>query len=143
MKNDNWFVVAGTFDLFHPGHIEILAYAHKLGKVCAVVNTDRFVEEFKKKPPVMTLRQRLFVVNACRYVDWGEVNDNADLTIILDKLIPSLRPVVGIVFGSDYSIEAYRKQTQITETWQHKHGIALIQYPRVSSHSSRSIALRT
>jgi len=128
-------IVAGTFDLFHIGHVNLLKRASNFGDVLAFVNTDRFVEEFKHRKPVVNQEDRRAVVKTCKYVTDVQFNDNADLKETL-KYIDN---ITGIVFGDDYDIEKYRKQTQITREWQALKGIALIQLPRTDGVSSTDI----
>ncbi len=56
-------------DLFHHGHVSLLRQAkaegdHLLVGVCG----DEDCEKYKRKP-VMTLRERVAVIEACRFVD--------------------------------------------------------------------------
>jgi len=56
-------------DLFHHGHVNLLRRARALGDVLVVgVCGDDLVASYKR-PPVMTLEERVAVVSACRYVD--------------------------------------------------------------------------
>ena len=135
---ENYIIVAGTFDLFHKGHVRLLKRARQYGKVIALVNTDRFVKEFKKKKPIINEKDRLEVIASCRYVDVSGYNDWADLKIAINKFLKKYN-VVGVAFGDDYNIESYRKQTKITPKWQSKHNIALIQLPRTPKISSSGI----
>lgn len=134
MSNDRYIAVIGTFDLFHKGHVELLRRASQFGKVLAGVNTDRFVEQFKGKRPTINENDRLEVIKSCKYVDKVILNDNADLKETLKDL-----NVSALVFGNDYDIEQYRKQTQITEEYQIENDLALIQFPRTKDISTTSI----
>ena len=49
-------------DLIHPGHINILKEAKKLGKVTVGLLTDKAIASYKRLP-VMTYEQRFTVVN--------------------------------------------------------------------------------
>lgn len=138
MTKDNYVVVAGTFDLFHVGHVKLLERASRFGKVIALVNTDRFVQEFKKITPTIDQFDRFKVVAECRFVEGVFYNDSADLTIELNTLLKDLN-ITSVVFGDDYDIEKYRAQTKITREWQQKHDIALIQLPRTDGVSSSEI----
>ena len=137
-NQDNYVVVAGTFDLFHVGHVELLRRASKFGKVIALVNTDRFVEEFKGITPTIGESGRYDVVHACAYVSLTFFNDESDLRKTIDG-IPSYFNITGIVFGDDYDIEKYRKQTQIDTEWQYFKDVAFIQLPRTRGVSSSEI----
>lgn len=137
MINDKYVVVAGTFDMFHVGHLNLLERASKFGKVIALVNTDEFVEKFKGKKPVINESDRFDIVWACKYTEVASMNDNSDLTKTIDVF--SGCNIIGVVFGDDYNIEKYRKQTKITREWQQKHNTALIQLPRTDNISSTQI----
>lgn len=60
----------GVFDLFHIGHLNILKSAkQQCDHLIVGVSSDRLVEEYKKKLPVIPLEERFRIVEACRYVD--------------------------------------------------------------------------
>lgn len=59
----------GTFDLFHPGHVQLLKRARDLGTRLVVgLSTDEF-NTMKGKQSVMSYEDRKAVLEACRYVD--------------------------------------------------------------------------
>jgi len=59
----------GTFDLFHPGHVQLLKRARDLGTRLVVgLSTDEF-NAMKGKQSVMSYEDRKAVLEACRYVD--------------------------------------------------------------------------
>lgn len=74
-------------DLFHYGHIEIFKKAKEQGDILVVgIHNDDIVASYKRRP-ILTMDERIKVVEACRYVD--EVAPNAPLHITdewLDKL---------------------------------------------------------
>ena len=56
-------------DLFHYGHVEFLKKARALGDYLIVgVHNDQVSTDWKR-PPILSMDQRLAVVAACRYVD--------------------------------------------------------------------------
>jgi glycerol-3-phosphate cytidylyltransferase len=66
-------------DLFHYGHVRFLERARRLGDVLVVgVHSDETVAEYKRAP-VMTMRERVQVIAACRFVD--EVIADAPLVV--------------------------------------------------------------
>jgi glycerol-3-phosphate cytidylyltransferase len=66
-------------DLFHRGHVEFLRRARELGDILVVgIHSDATVEGYKRRP-IMTMRERIQVVEACRYVD--EVLPDAPLVV--------------------------------------------------------------
>jgi len=72
MSRDKRVIVyaAGTWDMFHVGHLNILRNAKALGDVLIVgVKTDEAVLEFKGHHPLLSYEDRAAVVAACRYVD--------------------------------------------------------------------------
>ncbi len=74
----------GTFDLFHPGHVQILKRARELGTHLVVgLSTDAFNAQ-KGKTSAMSFEDRKAVLEACRYVDevipedhWDQKLDDA------------------------------------------------------------------
>lgn len=56
-------------DLFHPGHVALLRAARACGdRLIVGVLSDEVVEAYKRRP-VMTLAERVAVIESCRYVD--------------------------------------------------------------------------
>ena len=74
----------GTFDLFHPGHVQLLKRARELGTRLVVgLSTDAFNAQ-KGKASAMSFEERKTVLEACRYVDdviaeehWDQKVDDA------------------------------------------------------------------
>lgn len=63
-------ITYGTFDLIHPGHINILKKAREMGDELYVgLSTDEFCKT-KGKIPVLSYEQRKTVLESIRYVDY-------------------------------------------------------------------------
>lgn len=61
---------AGTFDLFHTGHLNIIKKSKALGDYLIVaVNSDELVESYKGVRPVVPYSQRADIVKSIKYVD--------------------------------------------------------------------------
>lgn len=61
-------MTAGCFDLLHSGHVQFLHDASRFGKLWVAVASSRCVFELKGKPPVQSEQERLFMVQAVRFV---------------------------------------------------------------------------
>jgi len=60
----------GVFDMFHVGHLRILQRAKSLCDFLIVgVSTDKLVESYKSKTPIIPYQDRAEIVGALRYVD--------------------------------------------------------------------------
>jgi len=92
-------LVAGTFDLLHPGHIYILRKAWELGDVYVVVARDKNVTRFKGRPPIIPEAQRLEMVRNIKWVHDAILGDEEDII----KSVERIRPTV-ILLGPDQPI---------------------------------------
>ena len=89
-------LVAGTFDILHPGHIHLLREAWRRGRVHVIVARDANVRRMKGREPIVPEHQRLAVVSAVRYVAEARLGDEKDML----KPIEELKPDV-ILLGPD------------------------------------------
>jgi cytidyltransferase-like protein len=88
-------------DLFLQGHVELLKAARAHGDSLIVgVLSDRDVADYKRRP-VMTMDERISVIQACRYVD--EVIPNAPL--IVTSAFLKTHEISLVVHGDDISDE--------------------------------------
>jgi glycerol-3-phosphate cytidylyltransferase len=134
----------GTFDLFHMGHVQLLAACKKIagtdGKVIVALNPDEFVEQFKKVRPTMSLDERMAVVSSCKYVD--EVVPNIgwqDST----KTIQKYGPVDFVAIGDDWAPpKDYYAQMGFTKEWFDENEITLVFIDRNTGLSSTAIRER-
>jgi glycerol-3-phosphate cytidylyltransferase len=71
--------VPGVFDMFHVGHLNLIASArHFCDHLTVGVVTDSVVEAVKGKPPVVPLRERMDIVAALRDVDEVVIDVHSD-----------------------------------------------------------------
>lgn len=92
----------GVFDLLHPGHVDVLVAARRLGGALIVgVNSDDSVRRLKGPTrPVRNERDRAVVLAALEAVD-AVVLFEEDTPL---ELVRAVQPDV-IVKGGDYSVE--------------------------------------
>lgn len=131
-------LVMGTFDLFHPGHVNLLREACKLGSVTVALNTSDFSKEYKGRYPVMTLDERMDVVAACRYVDEVVVNEGGyDAKPTINEVKPT-----WIVHGDDWTGDDYLAQLGVTQDWLNERDIGLVYLPYTHGISSGDLLER-
>ncbi len=81
-------------DLFHYGHVNALKQSKSFGDYLIVgVHNDETVQSYKRKP-IMSMEQRIKVIEGCKYVD--KVISNAPLTITKEFLQKHNVDVVSI-----------------------------------------------
>ena len=92
--------VNGTFDILHPGHIQLLNYAKSLGDSLTVgIDSDRRVRE-KKGPtrPVNSVGDRAYMLQNLKAVDHIVIFDSDEE---LERCIKIVKPDIMVV-GSDW-----------------------------------------
>ena len=88
--------VGGTFDILHPGHIDLLEFASHYGKLYVVVARDSNVLKNKGKKPILNEASRLRVVSSIRYVYEARLGDEKDIFKPVREISPDV-----IVLGPD------------------------------------------
>jgi FAD synthetase len=68
IKNTKTVMVAGTYEILHPGHLAYLREAWRLGYVVAVVSSDENAERSKRRKIVIPQQQRAEVLSSLYYV---------------------------------------------------------------------------
>jgi len=90
-KREKRVVVAGTFDIIHPGHIHLIKEATKLGKVIVIVARDSTVRRIKGREPIIPERQRLEVVKNIKGVFKARLgNEDKDLLKVVEEEKPDI-----------------------------------------------------
>lgn len=90
-------VIAGTWDLIHPGHIWLMNQAKERGYLTVIVARDSTSKRLKGRRPVVPEEQRLAVVKALKPVDEATLGEeNHDILKIVERLKPDL-----ILLGPD------------------------------------------
>jgi glycerol-3-phosphate cytidylyltransferase len=132
----------GTFDLFHAGHANFLRQCSKIagedGFVVVALNTDEFVIEYKRKPPIYNYAERRDILQACKYVTYVYPNTGgADSKPAIEVIKPNI-----IVVGSDWAYRDYYDQMQFTQEWLDKKEIVLAYVPYTKGISTTEIKRR-
>ncbi|WP_373468212.1 DUF357 domain-containing protein [Acidianus infernus] len=101
--------VGGTFDIIHPGHIEFLREASRLGRVYVSVARDKNSEKIKGRKPINDEEQRLEVVKSIRYVYDAFLGDEKDFIKSIERVKPDI-----IFLGPDQhvNIEELKKELE-------------------------------
>jgi len=133
----------GTFDLFHVGHVQLLAACRKMagpdGTVIVAVNPDDFVEKFKGIRPTIPLNERMDVLRACRYVDLVVENvGEEDSTKTLERYEPDI-----VAIGDDWAPpKDYYAQMGFDALWLNERNVTLVYVDRNTGVSSSAIRER-
>lgn len=93
-------LVAGTFDVVHPGHLYFLNKAYELGLPHVVVSRDVNVFKNKGRPPVMNEQDRLTVVSSLKPVYRATLGDVEDYL----KPLVEIRPDI-VLLGPDQPVD--------------------------------------
>jgi len=94
-------LIAGTFDLIHPGHIFLIKEAAKLGEVYVVVATDKNRKEYSGEFPIIPQEQRLEVVKSIKNVKEARIGRSDNNTL---KTVEEINPDI-ILLGPDQKYE--------------------------------------
>lgn len=86
----------GVYDMFHIGHLNLINHAAMYcDRLIVGVNSDRLVEEYKHKKPVIPENERKEIIANIKAVDRAEIVDT------LDKLVQYRRFGFDAVFIGD------------------------------------------
>ncbi len=106
-KKRKKILIAGTFDLIHPGHIYLINQASKLGDVYIIVATDKNRKIYSGISPIIPQEQRLEVIRSIKNVKEARLGRNDNDTL---KTVEEINPDI-ILLGPDqkYSIDLLLK----------------------------------
>ena len=92
----------GCFDILHPGHVSLLAFARaQCDRLIVALNTDASVRRLKGEArPINPLAQRAQVMAAIRYVDGVVCFDEDTPLALIAALVPDV-----LVKGADYTVD--------------------------------------
>ncbi len=84
-------MIGGAFEIIHPGHVDALSEARRLGNtLVVVVATDGSVEKNKGRPPVTNQALRVGLVSSIRQVDLALPGNKGSIYEILSRIRPDV-----------------------------------------------------
>lgn len=86
-------LVSGCFDVLHSGHIAFLQEAATHGQLYVSVGSDATIAKLKKRPPLYTQEERVYMLNALKCVHKvliGPEEGLLDFAPILDEIKPDI-----------------------------------------------------
>jgi len=92
-------VATGVFEILHPGHINFLTEAKKLGdRLIVIVARDKIA--CKEKNIIIPEKQRLEVIKALKVVDEAILGDENDIFKPVEKIKPDI-----IALGKNQNVD--------------------------------------
>lgn len=124
--------INGSFDLIHPGHLDMLYQASQQGDILLVLlNSDASIKAYKNpNRPYNPLDARLVLMAALEMVDYVSCFDETDPRDVLNKVRPNIH-----VNGAEYGENCIEAQT-VRENGGRLHIVPLV----AGFSSSRLIA---
>jgi cytidyltransferase-like protein len=134
----------GTFDLLHPGHLELLAGCRLVagpdGRVTVGVNRDEFVERYKGHAPAQPLGARVELLRAIRDVDAVLVNvGDEDSGVLIDAVRPDALAIGDDWLDPGHDQRRYLAQLGITLDWLRERSLMVHYIPRTRGTSSTAL----
>ncbi len=110
-------LIAGTFDLIHPGYIKMFQDAKSVcDHLIIALQEDPSLERSTKYSPLHTLEERKIILNAIKYVDEICVyKTEKDLENLLKSIQPDYR-----ILGSDYKNDPFTGDELNIEVYYHE-----------------------
>ena len=101
-------LVAGTFDIIHPGHIYLLREAAKHGDLYVIIARDTNVKKIKGRTPIFNEQCRLQLISSIRYVKKAVLGDETDFLKPVLEVAPDL-----LVLGPDQPFDPEELQKEL------------------------------
>ncbi len=83
-------VVAGTFDILHPGHIYFLKEASSHGDLHVIIARDENVKKIKGKKPIFNENERKLIIESIKFVKKAYLGDKKDFFKVIEKIEPDI-----------------------------------------------------
>ena len=85
-ENNKRVFVSGCYDLLHSGHVEFFRQASQYGDLYVGIGSDKTIEHLKGHKTLYNERERLFMVQAIRYVKQAYINQGDGILDFLPTL---------------------------------------------------------
>jgi len=130
-------LIAGTFDLIHPGHLFLINEAAKLGDVCVIVSTDKNRELYSGEAPIVPEQQRLEVIKGIKNVKIARLGRSDNDTL---KTVEEINPDI-ILLGPNQKYDIATLEKGLKNLGLERIKIQRLQsyYNNCELHSSRLI----
>jgi FAD synthetase len=130
-------LIAGTFDLIHPGHLFLINEAAKLGDVHVIVSTDKNRELYSGEAPIVPEKQRLEVIKGIKNVKVARLGRSDNDTL---ETVKEINPEI-ILLGPDQKYDIATLEKGLKDHGLENISIQRLQtyYDKCELHSSRLI----
>lgn len=118
-------LIAGTFDLIHPGHLFLINEAAKLGDVFVIVSTDKNRELYSGEAPIVPEQQRLKVIKGIKNVKAARLGRSDNDTL---KTVEEIYPDI-ILLGPNQKYDMATLKKGLKD-----HGLEHIKIQRLQSY---------
>jgi FAD synthetase len=108
-KTKKKIMIAGTFDILHPGHVFLINEAAKLGDVYVVVATDKNRETYSGTAPIVPEEQRLELIKSIKNVKDAKLGRHDNDTL---KTVHEINPDI-ILLGPDQKFSVEKLQNAL------------------------------
>lgn len=102
-------LIAGTFDILHPGHVFLINQAAELGEVHVIVATDKNRESYSGVPPILPEEQRLELIKSIKNVKNAKLGRPDNDTL---KTVEEINPDI-ILLGPDQKFSVEKLQNAL------------------------------
>ena len=103
-------MIAGTFDIIHTGHLQLIKKAAEIGELYVIIARDYSVEKFKGQKPIMPEEQRMELIRNIKGVKHVELgSDKEEWLIRIVDIKPDLFLLGPNQWGDE---ESYEKETK-------------------------------
>ena len=94
--------VSGCFDMLHSGHIAFFKEASKYGDLYVGIGSDATISELKGRETINSEEERIYMINAIRYVKNAFVNSGSGM-LDFEKELKDLKPDCFVVNEDGFS----------------------------------------